>query len=209
MKKHAGVTIILLAAILAFHVAISHAHERVALMRAEPGLLDIPPVIGPYKQVGPDVDAGDRVREILQTNSILTRQYVSPGGWPVELMIVHTGLTRGSLHFPEVCLVGQGWEVREQYSAPVGFLFTAKRLIIFRGDRSQAVLYWFKTGEDLTGNYFLNTLNWIAGKLTFKEPSSSMIRLSTVIGRQGDEASFSVLEDFATQFEPILLEKVR
>jgi len=81
--------------------------------------------------------------------------------------------------------------------------------VIFRGDRSQAVLYWFKTGSQLTGNYFLNTLNWVLGKITFGEPSSSMIRLSTVIGRQGDEVSFRVLEDFALQFEPILLEKVR
>jgi EpsI family protein len=209
MKKHAGVTIVLLAVTLALHVAISQAHERAAHALPEPSLLDIPPAIGPYNQEGPDIDPGDRVRELLQTNSILTRQYVSPGGWPLELMIVHTGLTRGSLHFPEVCLVGQGWEVREQYSAPVGFLFTAKRLVIFRGDRSQAVLYWFKTDGHLTGNYFLNTLNWIVAKLTFKEPSSSMIRLSTVIGRQGDEVSFRVLEDFAVQFEPILLEKIR
>lgn len=209
MRKHAVITSVVLVVALALHVTIVRAHERAASAAPEPSLFDIPSVIGPYKQVGPDIDPGNRVRELLQTNSILTREYVSPGGWPVELMIVHTGLTRGSLHFPEVCLVGQGWEIREQYSAPVGFLFTAKRLVIFRGDRSQAVLYWFKTGDRLTGNYFLNTLNWIVGKLTFKEPSSSMIRLSTVIGRQGEEVSFRVLEDFATQFEPILLEKVR
>ena len=202
-------TIMLLAVTLSLHAAISHAHAEAARAQPDKNLLDIPSTIGPYKQVGADIDPGDRVREILQTNAIVTRQYVSPGGWPVELMIVHTGQTRGSLHFPEVCLVGQGWEVREQYSAPVGFLFTAKRLVIFRGDRSQAVLYWFKTGSQLTGNYFLNTLNWVLGKITFGEPSSSMIRLSTVIGRQGDEVSFRVLEDFALQFEPILLEKVR
>jgi EpsI family protein len=202
-------TIVLLAVTLSLHAAISHTRAEAARAQPDPNLLDIPSTIGPYKQVGADIDPGDRVREILQTNAIVTRQYVSPGGWPVELMIVHTGQTRGSLHFPEVCLVGQGWEVREQYSAPVGFLFTAKRLVIFRGDRSQAVLYWFKTGSQLTGNYFLNTLNWVLGKITFGEPSSSMIRLSTVIGRQGDEVSFRVLEDFALQFEPILLEKVR
>ena len=205
----ATATIMLLAVTLSLHAAISHAHAEAARAQPDPNLLDIPSTIGPYKQVGADIDPGDRVREILQTSAILTRQYASPGGWPVELMIVHTGQTRGSLHFPEVCLAGQGWEVREQYSAPVGFLFTAKRLVIFRGDRSQAVLYWFKTGSQLTGNYFLNTLNWVLGKITFGEPSSSMIRLSTVIGRQGDEVSFRVLEDFALQFEPILLEKVR
>jgi len=71
------------------------------------------------------------------------------------------------------------------------------------------VLYWFKTGDDLTGNYFLNTWHWILGKLSFKEPGSSMIRISTVIGGQGEAVSFGVLEDFATQLAPILLDKVQ
>ena len=208
MKIHASVTMLLLGFTLAFHVAITHAHDIAALGSADPTLLNIPSTIGSYKQRGSDIDPGDRVRELLQTNAILTRIYVSQGGWPVELTIVHTGLTRGSLHFPEVCLVGQGWEVRDQFSAPVGFLFTGKRLVLVKGDSKQAVLYWFKTGDNLTGNYFLNTWYWILGKLTFKEPSSSMIRVGTVIGGQGEEVSFRVLEDFATQLAPILLEKI-
>jgi hypothetical protein len=35
-----------------------------------------------------------------------------------------------------------------------------------------------------------------------------MIRVSTAIGGQGEEVSFRVLEDFATQLAPILLEKI-
>jgi EpsI family protein len=199
----------ILCAALACHVTITRAHDKAALGMPDGALLDIPADIGPYKQQGQDAETPQHVKDILQTNAILTRTYVSPGGWPIEMTIVHTGLTRGSLHFPEVCLVGQGWEIRDQYSAPVGFMFTGKRLVLFRGDNNQAVLYWFKTGDNLTGDYFLNTWYWILGKLTFKEPSSSMIRLSTVIGRQGEDVSFRVLEDFATQLAPILLEKIR
>jgi len=209
MKIHAVITLVLLGLTLACHLVILRAHDRAALGHPDAKLFDIPSSIGPYRQEGHDVEAADRVKELLQTNAILTRTYISPGGWPVELTIVHTGLTRGSLHFPEVCLVGQGYEIREQFSAPVGFLFRGKRLVLFKGDNKQAVLYWFKTGEHLTGDYFLNTWYWIWGKLTFREPSSSMIRLSTVVGRQGEDVSFRVLDDFAIQLTPILLEKIR
>jgi len=208
MKLHAVVTLVLLGLTLACHLTILHAHNQVALGRPDPKLLDIPATVGPYTQAGPDVETSEHVKELLQTNAILTRRYVSPGGWPVELTIVHTGMTRGSLHFPEVCLVGQGYEIREQYSAPVGFLFKGKRLVLFKGDNKQAVLYWFKTGDSLSGDYFLNTWRWIWGKLTFKDPSSSMIRLCTVVGRQGEEASFRVLDDFAVQLVPILLDRI-
>lgn len=208
MKTHAVIALVLLSLTLACHLTIVHAHGQVALAHPDPKLLDIPSMVGPYRQAGEDLETSDHVKALLQTNAILTRRYVSPGGWPVELTIVHTGMTRGSLHFPEVCLVGQGFEIREQYSAPVGFQFQGKRLVLFKGESKQAVLYWFKTGDSLTGDYFLNTWHWVWGKLTFKDPSSSMIRLSTVVGRQGEEASFRVLDDFAVQLVPILLDRI-
>jgi EpsI family protein len=199
----------LLAVTSAVHLTIHAAQDKAAGAAPEITKLDIPATIADFKKTGEDIDQGDRVREILQTSTILTRNYVSSGGWPVQLTIVYAGTTRGSLHFPEVCLVGQGFEIREQYSAPVGFLFTAKRLALVKGDRNEAVLYWFKTGDHFTGSYFLNTWYWVLGKLAFKAPSSSMIRLSTFIGSQGDDASFQVLEDFATKLAPILTDTLK
>ena len=208
MKKHAAITMALLVVTAVAHLALQTAQARGARATPVQTVLEVPATIGGFTQMGADIDAGDRVRELLQTSTILTRNYISSRGWPVQLTIVYAGATRGSLHFPEVCLVGQGWEVRDQYSAPVGFQFAGKRLVLLKGDQKEAVLYWFKTGQYLTGSYFLNSWYWVRGKIAFRAPSSAMIRLSTTIGNHREEAVFQLLEDFAIQLVPILMEKV-
>jgi EpsI family protein len=137
------------------------------------------------------------------------RPYQSTQGWPVLLTVVYAGTTRRSLHFPEVCLVGQGWEIAGQETTPVGFSFTAKRLILAKGNRREAVLYWFKTGEEVTGNFFLNSWHWTKNQLLSGTSTSAMIKVSAPIGSQDPEKIFAILEDFALKFSPIMMEKIR
>jgi len=197
-----------LAVVGAAHLAILAGQARAARNAAPMESLQIPDRIVDYTQMGSDLKADERTQEVLATSSILMRTYAAPSGRPVSLTIVYAGTTRRSLHFPEVCLVGEGWEVHEQQMMPVGFLFSAKRLVLVRGEREEAVLYWFKTGDALTGNYFLNAYYWAKNQLLFKTPTSSMIRVSTPVLSDGVESAFAVLEDFATKFTPVLLEHV-
>jgi EpsI family protein len=107
-----------------------------------------------------------------------------------------------------VCLVGAGWEVLKQDSAQVGIAFSAKRLLLVKGDAYQAVLYWFKTGDQVTGNFFLNALQWTKNQMTFDTPASSMIKLATPVGRDGEAAAFAALDDFAVKFAPIMRKSI-
>lgn len=191
------------------HVAIQNTQDAATHAQVSPDLVQLPSDFMGFRQVGGDVPVSEDVKAALQTSSILMRNYAAPNGWPIDLTIVHAEKTRRSLHFPEVCLVGQGWEIREQSAMPVGTLFMGKRIIIFRGDHQEAVLYWFKTGDEMTGSYFLNSYYWAKGQILFQAPSSSMIRVSTAIGPQGKEASFRVLEEFAAALAPILAEEIR
>ena len=172
--------------------------------------LNLPENIGYYRKIGEDIDPGDDVRAALETSSILMRYYAAPNGLPVLLTVVYAGQKRRSLHFPEVCLVGQGWEVEQAYTAPVGIEFEGKRLVIFRGDEEQAVLYWLKTGGRFTSSTFINALFWAREQLRFGTPTSSMIKLSMPIPPGQSEAdAFSVLDEFATLLGPILLENIK
>lgn len=210
--KHYLTAIILLAITAGIHLGITGARDRAAAMEVKNPNLDLPARIGPYRQYGEDIDPGDEVRRILETSSILMRHYITPGGKPVLTTIVYAGQKRRSLHFPEVCLVGQGWEVEKAYTAPVGMEFRAKRLVIFHGDQKQAVLYWFKTGDTFTGSSFLNALYWGQQQLQFGTPTSSMIKLSMPItgaGEQGEEEAFSELDDLALRMAPILRENIK
>jgi len=203
-----GIVILSLSA--AMHWGINIKRDRAAMQDERYPNLDLPVTIGSYQKVGEDIDPGDDVRKALETSSILMRYYVGSNRLPILTTIVYAGQKRRSLHFPEVCLVGQGWEVEQAYSAPVGIEFQGKRLVIFRGDEKQAVLYWLKTGELFTSSSFLNALYWAREQLLFGTPTSSMIKLSMPI-RPGQDATeaFAVLDDFATRLGPILLENIK
>lgn len=207
MKK-ALPALVILGLVACLHLGIAYARDRAAKEAPRREALDIPTTIGDYRQVGPDIDVGDHVRDLLQTSSILMRNYVSRSGWPIQLTIVYSGKTRSSLHFPEVCLVGQGWEIREQTTMPVGFFFEAKKLVTVKGDEQEALLYWFKTGDHLTGSFFGNSWEWIRGMLTFANPATSMIKVSSPVSSQGSERSFQELADFSVQLTPILLDRM-
>ncbi len=192
------------------HLKILAAQDEVRKQTAAEIVFDIPRQIGDFAQVGDDVEVSDTVKRALETSSILTRRYMSPQGLPVDLNIVYAGSTRRSLHFPEICIAGEGRHIVDEATVPVGISFTARRLIVSQGNSREAVLYWFKTGDALTGNFFLNAYYWARNQLTFSTPTSSMIRLTAPIpkGPRGEEIAFAILESFALKFTPILLERV-
>jgi len=211
--KHYVIAIALLAATTGFHINITNAQDRMAAADPVNPNLNLPERIGPYRQYGDDIDPGDEVRRILETSSILMRYYVGPGTPQVLVTIVYAGQKRRSLHFPEVCLVGQGWEVEQAYSAPVGIEFRAKRLVIFHGSqKKEAVLYWFKTADSFTGSGFMNALYWGREQLRSGTPTSTMIKLSMPItgaGKEGEEQAFAALDDLALRMAPILRENIK
>ncbi len=201
--KHYIATVLILLATAACHLTLITAQKANAQQGPEKFGLDLPRNFGRFSQLGADIPISENVKKALQTSSILTRDYRAYNGRLIQLTVVHASATRGSLHFPEVCLVGNGWELQQQYMAPVGFSFTAKRLVLTKGPKNEAILYWFKTGDELTGNFFLNSWHWAREQIMFRTPSSTMIRLSTPV-RQGDyEGGFQALEDFALQFAPL------
>ncbi len=188
----------------AAHLAIVIAQDRAAQESPAASMPRIPAEIGSYYQAGADLPQDPHVNELLQTSAILMRNYTAPSGQMIRLAVVHAASTRGSLHFPEVCLVGQGWEIDKQFMGTVGFLFSAKHLVLISGGHKEAVLYWFKTGPHLTGSFFLNSWYWIKEKVLFRAPAATMIRISTPVFRDGEEAAFNVLKDFAMRLAPVL-----
>jgi EpsI family protein len=121
------------------------------------------------------------------------------------LTIVFAENTRRSLHFPEVCFTGQGWETHGKAMMPVGAQFVGQRLTLQKGEARQAVIYWFQTVNNLTGSYFTNSYYWARDKLFGRSPSSMLVRVSTPIGGKGEEAAYRLLNDFASGLAPVLL----
>ncbi|MCC6488426.1 MAG: EpsI family protein [Candidatus Hydrogenedentes bacterium] len=198
----------MLGVVILLHFGTMRAQSAAHLEAPAPKAFQIPAVIVDFKQEGLDYEVDERTKQLLETSTILMRTYRAPNGRPVLLSIVHAGNTRRSLHFPEVCLVGDGWEIIEQENVAVGILFTARRLVLMKGDHYEAVLYWFKTGDEVTGDFFLNAFHWTRNQITFDTPTSAMIKVSTPLVPGGEAAAFSALEDFATKFAPIMMSAI-
>lgn len=208
MKKHRIAVIVLLAFTAIVHFGIERAQAQAGMARTPQEVLRVPSKVGSYSQMGSDHEIDARVREILETSLIMERTYRSPNGFLVALSIVHAGSSRRSLHFPEVCIVGAGYEIRDQQSMPIGFEFNAARLTVSKGPYRQAILYWYKTGDKVTGNFFLNSWYWAKNQLVFGAPTSSMIKLSAAIPGTSDERVFAELEDFALKLHPMLMDAI-
>lgn len=206
--KHYVIAIGLLAMALAMNYTIRMNQAQAVDQASEEYVLEVPRHLGEYRQYGDDEEVDERTKEILETSNILIRNYVGRQNWPVQLTIVHAGASRRSLHFPEVCIVGGGWEIREQTTVPIGIMFEARQLVLVKGDQREAVLYWFKTDDHLTGNFFINSFRWARYQVTHGTMPSAMIRVSTMVGPMGEEATFDLLKDFAAQATPILLDTV-
>ena len=151
MARYA-ITLLLLLSTAVLHGLIGHVQANAAQTSSLPVLLKIPSQILNFRQARPDIPVPEFVRQNLETNTILMRDYVSSHGQLVQMSIVFAEKTRRSLHFPEVCFTGQGWQTHGRSSIPVGILFVGQGLTVQKGDAREAVLYWFKTGNNFTGN---------------------------------------------------------
>mgnify|MGYP003572280421 CR=1 FL=1 len=209
MKKHLIILGILFVGTALAHSSIRSAQANDAKGTPRTDLSVFPSEIGGYKQYRDDLEIDKNVERLLLTNNVLMRHYVTPNGQIIYLTIVHAETVRSDLHQPEFCLVGQGFEIRNQYSAPVGILFRGKRLVLEQADQKQVVLYWYKTGPELTDNSMLNTWYWMRHKIfSDTPPSSSLVKLSMNVGKSGEQASFKTLEDFAAKLLPVLMEEL-
>ncbi len=208
IPKTAFVALAMIVAGLVAHLSIVSSQATAVAAQKNWEGLDIPDYVGNFDRFGIDEGIDERTRALLETSEILIRPYRHKSGYPVTLTIVYAGTTRRSLHFPEVCLVGAGWEVREQGSEPLDFNLTSTKLHLVRDNREQAVLYWFKTGENMTGNYFENAYHWATNQLTRGTATSAMIKVSCQVQPGREDMAYAVLKDFSLSFMPIAMERI-
>lgn len=166
----------------------------------------VPPCIGPW--AGRDLEVDTRTIEILETDDILMREYLGPKGLKILLCIAFSKETRKSIHPPEVCMSGGGWNLieKKRIKVPGSPGFEAIKLISEKGDCKQAVLYWYKTGQDFTANFYHQQFNFVKNTFLGGDTSCGLIRVSTQITGQEVEQAMASLIDFAEALMPYLTE---
>jgi len=107
------------------------------------------------------------------------RQYEAPNRSPIVISVVLMGTDRGSIHKPQMCLVGQGWKIERSdlesvpiaqphaYELPVMRLTASKTVKLSNGNEvvlRSLYVYWFAAENSLTARHG-ERMWWMAKEL--------------------------------------------
>lgn len=156
---------------------------------------------------GEDVPLEEKVYEILETRNVLLREYKKPNAPGIILYIVYADKNRKTSHPPEVCLMGSGVSILKKTQEPINIegakLLTVNYLIVGKERAEELMFYWFKAGEVFTPNYLNQQFRIMLNQLQGKSSGGAMIRLSTSITKDEQEAK-KRLADFIRQILPVI-----
>jgi len=165
-----------------------------------------PREIGEWKSS--DLPIEEDAYAILETRNVFTREYKSPRGKEVYLMLVYSQNNRKVSHPPEICYTGSGVSIlsNQLVKIPLNSKVSIKvnRLFVEQGNTQQMMYYWFKVGDTFTSNYWKQQLLIVWKTLLGKPASSALIRVSVAIDAAGTHKTDETINEFVQLVTPYL-----
>ena len=146
------------------------------------------------------------------------RRYIGPDGFRLDLRVVLMGTDRTSIHKPEYCLPGQGFQITKSevlklrmtephaYDLPVTRIIA--RRVVRRPDGESLELravfvYWFVADEQVSADH-LERMIWMARDLVFRGTLQRWAYVSAfAICLPGqEEAAYGRMRDFLVDAVP-------
>ena len=164
-------------------------------------MADFPKTIGEWQAT--DIPLTERDYEILETKNLIMRDYKNTKGDSVYLYIVYSENNRKVTHPPELCFTGSGLTIVDKSSIQLTNNIRGVKLLMEKGDARELVVYWFRAGSFNTDSYVKQQLKVVFDLLRGKRTSCALLRLSTDIKENGEEA-LGLIKEFCSQIEPLL-----
>ncbi len=169
---------------------------------AEVKVSAFPKTIGQWQST--DIQLYKRDFEILETTNLIMREYKKANGEVAYLYIVYSGDNRNVVHPPEICYSGGGATIIKKSVLPLNSTLKVNKFIIDDKDSCQLVVYWFKSANFQTYNYFKQQLKVVTDRMLRKKTSGALIRISTNIKDGNENAALQLIKSFAAQIAPLL-----
>ncbi len=169
---------------------------------AEAKVSAFPKTIGDWQSTNIQLSKNDYA--ILETTNLIMREYKNPKGEIVYLYIVYSGDNRNVVHPPEICYTGGGATIIEKSVLPLNNSLKVNKFVIEEKDSLQLVVYWFKSGDLQTYNYFKQQLKVVIDRTLRKKTSGALIRLSTDIKDGNENAALQLIKSFVAQTTPLV-----
>jgi len=124
-------------------------------------------------------------------NQTLSRTYINDKGERVMLSIAYgrDQSTDLQVHRPEVCYLASGFNIGEMTKTFVDTTIgriPVMHLVAKQGDRNEAITYWIRVGDSLTGGWFEQKSASFRYFLIGKVPDGLLFRISTISNDEQD-----------------------
>ncbi|MDZ4816766.1 MAG: exosortase-associated EpsI family protein [Verrucomicrobiota bacterium] len=162
--SYLGVILLLVGTILVVKLTGEVKNDMVSPVR-----VPLPATIGSF--VGREIPVSDIEKKVLPEDTLLSKKlYTDPRGLQIFVTAVVSGAEARSIHRPQYCLPGQGWNIGDEMILPIGAgsnSFQVTRLTAERNDilnlnqkvtRKLVDLYWFSGHGRSTAKHWKRSL---------------------------------------------------
>lgn len=122
---------------------------------------------------------------ILQTQSILVREYRNDKGDKVTLAVIYYPDNQISFHAPEACLGGVGYTIMTEEIKTLKFSghvsLQVKKLHYNRNQTHELIYYFYQTNNFISPNYLTFRWQMLLNQLKHKRTNGALIRVSTQV----------------------------
>ena len=155
-----------------------------------------------------DIQLEKRIFDILQTPSVLVREYTNSEAKSVLLTIVYYRKNRVEFHSPERCAVGQGSYIDENGIEIIrddARSIIANKFIVKGEGRREVNLYYFKSGDFITSSYLKLKLHMMRNKLKGLPNSGALVKFSAFVGQNINvDETIKVMKNFIKEVTLLL-----
>lgn len=166
----------------------------------------IPLAFGHWK--GEDFVVSEDIFNILQTKSILMREYRNNYGDKVTLSLVYYPDNKLGFHAPEACLGGIGYTIVEDGTKYLKFSTSSHdslkiRWLHYNRNQTQELIYYFyETNNFITSHYLSFRWQMLINQLRYKQTNGALVRVSTTINPHA--STENILNDFLFAIIPFI-----
>lgn len=197
--------LLLLLATSGFVMLDSHLANKPVTVNLE----DFPFTVGDWR--GTPYLVEDRVKDILDTDYILSRDYTSPQGEHVYLSLVYYPDNKIGFHNPESCNTGVGMRVIENRIVPITVTqqdgkkeqVDLNMLVMGHAEPVRVIYYFYLSGDRMTGKYSAFRWEMLQQQLQFKRPSGAQVQLHVPV-RGSVDATRDVVTRYMNSLAPAL-----
>jgi len=170
-------------------------------------LRDLPCAVGQWRCTG-DTPLDRDSLAILRVDDYVNRTYVDDAGLALSVYIGYYASQRTgeSIHSPQNCLPGSGWQPIASERTTIdagGTALPVNRYIIEKGLNRQVVLYWYQGRGRVVANEYANKFWLMVDQARLHRSNGSLVRLVAPV-RGLDDAALASASASADQFARLI-----